>query len=102
MALAPLTNIALAIRQDPDFGKKLKSVTIMGGNTQGTYRDSSKKTFVRNKQYTVTSCITIQYVCLCKISIGYKLFSSNILQLCGMLTHEINSSYYHLFVLAFY
>lgn len=36
VALAPLTNVALAIRQDPDFGKKLKSVTIMGGNTQGT------------------------------------------------------------------
>ena len=35
VALAPLTNIALAIRQDPDFGKKLKSVTIMGGNVEG-------------------------------------------------------------------
>lgn len=35
VALAPLTNIALALKQDPDFGKKLKKITIMGGNTQG-------------------------------------------------------------------
>jgi len=35
VALAPLTNIALAIRQDPDWGTQLKDVTIMGGNTQG-------------------------------------------------------------------
>lgn len=35
VALAPLTNIALALKQDPEFGKKLKRVTIMGGNVQG-------------------------------------------------------------------
>lgn len=35
VALAPLTNIAMALRLDPDFGKKLKRITIMGGNTQG-------------------------------------------------------------------
>ncbi|KAL4233060.1 hypothetical protein ACF0H5_007746 [Mactra antiquata] len=35
VALAPLTNIALALKQDHDFGKKLKKVVIMGGNTQG-------------------------------------------------------------------
>ncbi|WAR07019.1 IUNH-like protein [Mya arenaria] len=35
VALAPLTNIALAIRQDPGLGRKLAGVTIMGGNTQG-------------------------------------------------------------------
>jgi len=32
VCLAPLTNIALAIRLDPDFGKKLKDCIIMGGN----------------------------------------------------------------------
>ena len=35
MALAPLTNIATALKQDPDFGKMLKRISIMGGNTQG-------------------------------------------------------------------
>ncbi|KAH3728635.1 hypothetical protein DPMN_054594 [Dreissena polymorpha] len=35
VALAPLTNIALALRQDPALGEKLKSITVMGGNTQG-------------------------------------------------------------------
>ena len=37
VALAPLTNIALAMKLDPDFGTKLKAVTIMGGNTEGNY-----------------------------------------------------------------
>ncbi|XP_076108857.1 nucleoside hydrolase-like [Mytilus galloprovincialis] len=35
VALAPLTNIALALRLDPDFGSKLKEVFIMGGNIEG-------------------------------------------------------------------
>lgn len=35
VALAPLTNVAVAIKLDPEFGKKLKDVTIMGGNTEG-------------------------------------------------------------------
>ncbi|KAL5016066.1 hypothetical protein ScPMuIL_005655 [Solemya velum] len=35
VALAPLTNIALATRIDPHFGEKLKSITIMGGNIDG-------------------------------------------------------------------
>jgi len=37
VALAPLTNIALALRQDPDLGSKLASLTVMGGNTQGMH-----------------------------------------------------------------
>ncbi|XP_052811441.1 inosine-uridine preferring nucleoside hydrolase-like isoform X2 [Mya arenaria] len=40
VALAPLTNIALAIRQDPGLGRKLAGVTIMGGNTQARGRVS--------------------------------------------------------------
>ncbi len=35
VALGPLTNLALALRLDPDFGKKLKSCFIMGGNYEG-------------------------------------------------------------------
>ncbi|KAL5015916.1 hypothetical protein ScPMuIL_005505, partial [Solemya velum] len=35
VALAPLTNIALALKIDPDFGKKLKDLTVMGGNIEG-------------------------------------------------------------------
>lgn len=35
VAMAPLTNVAVAIKLDPEFGKKLKDVTIMGGNTEG-------------------------------------------------------------------
>ncbi|VDI65702.1 uridine nucleosidase [Mytilus galloprovincialis] len=37
VALAPLTNIALALRLDPDFGSKLKEVFIMGGNIEGKH-----------------------------------------------------------------
>ncbi|XP_060573668.1 uncharacterized protein LOC132731491 isoform X4 [Ruditapes philippinarum] len=40
VALAPLTNIAIALKQDPDFGKKLRRISIMGGNTQATGRVS--------------------------------------------------------------
>ncbi|XP_052811196.1 inosine-uridine preferring nucleoside hydrolase-like isoform X2 [Mya arenaria] len=35
VTLAPLTNIALALRMDPSLGQKLAAVTIMGGNSQG-------------------------------------------------------------------
>lgn len=35
IALAPLTNIAVALRLDPDFGRKLKEMVIMGGNIEG-------------------------------------------------------------------
>ncbi|CAH1787467.1 unnamed protein product [Owenia fusiformis] len=35
IGLGPLTNIAMAIRLDPDLGKKLKDCYIMGGNYQG-------------------------------------------------------------------
>ena len=37
VTLAPLTNVAMALRMDPDFGNKLKQTIIMGGNIQGTY-----------------------------------------------------------------
>ncbi|XP_053397601.1 uncharacterized protein LOC123552077 isoform X2 [Mercenaria mercenaria] len=40
VALAPLTNIAVALKQDCNFGKKLKRISIMGGNTQATGRVS--------------------------------------------------------------
>ncbi|XP_076004718.1 nucleoside hydrolase [Genypterus blacodes] len=35
VALGPLTNLALAIRLDPDFPQKLKDLYIMGGNMEG-------------------------------------------------------------------
>ncbi|ESO98993.1 hypothetical protein LOTGIDRAFT_158961 [Lottia gigantea] len=35
VALGPLTNLSLAVRLDPDFGKRLKSCFIMGGNYKG-------------------------------------------------------------------
>jgi inosine-uridine nucleoside N-ribohydrolase len=31
LAIGPLTNIAMAIRQDPDFGHNVKKIAIMGG-----------------------------------------------------------------------
>ncbi|XP_064619028.1 uncharacterized protein LOC135482694 isoform X1 [Lineus longissimus] len=38
VALAPLTNLSLAQHLDPEFGKKLKSLLIMGGNITGKGR----------------------------------------------------------------
>ncbi|XP_056131687.1 inosine-uridine preferring nucleoside hydrolase [Lampris incognitus] len=35
VALGPLTNLALAVRMDRHFPKKLKDLFIMGGNTEG-------------------------------------------------------------------
>jgi inosine-uridine nucleoside N-ribohydrolase len=35
VALGPLTNVALAIRRDPSFVSRLRSLTIMGGSTTG-------------------------------------------------------------------
>jgi len=35
IALAPLTNVALALRLDPKFGRKLKDLAVMGGNIEG-------------------------------------------------------------------
>ena len=38
VALAPLTNVALALNLDPEFPKKLKEIIIMGGNIEGKDR----------------------------------------------------------------
>ena len=35
VAIAPLTNIAMAVRLEPDLGKTLKECFILGGNTEG-------------------------------------------------------------------
>ncbi|KAK2718814.1 inosine-uridine preferring nucleoside hydrolase-like [Artemia franciscana] len=35
VAVGPLTNLALAMRMDPMFASKMKSLYIMGGNTEG-------------------------------------------------------------------
>lgn len=35
VALAPLTNLALALHLDPDLGSKLRKLVIMGGNLDG-------------------------------------------------------------------
>jgi len=35
VCIAPLTNIAVALRIDPAFGKKLRQCIVMGGNTMG-------------------------------------------------------------------
>ena len=37
VCLAPLTNVAVALRIDPTFGTKLRQCIIMGGNTTGNY-----------------------------------------------------------------
>ncbi|XP_077993337.1 nucleoside hydrolase-like isoform X2 [Glandiceps talaboti] len=38
IAIGPLTNLALAIRMDPEFTTKLKNVVIMGGNIEARGR----------------------------------------------------------------
>ena len=35
VAIGPLTNLALAIKMDPEFSKNLKELFIMGGNVEG-------------------------------------------------------------------
>ena len=35
IAVGPLTNVALAVRRDPDFAARLRSLTIMGGGALG-------------------------------------------------------------------
>lgn len=35
VATGPLTNVAVALKLDPDLGKKLSKCVIMGGNIQG-------------------------------------------------------------------
>ena len=37
VTLGPLTNIALALRLDPDLGAKVKEIITMGGNIAGKY-----------------------------------------------------------------
>ena len=37
VCIGPLTNLALALRLDPSFGRKLKECYIMGGNYSGHY-----------------------------------------------------------------
>ena len=41
VAIGPLTNLALAIKMNPELSKKLKKLVIMGGNITGkvTYYD---------------------------------------------------------------
>lgn len=36
VAMAPLTNLAVAVQLDPSISKKLKALYIMGGNTECT------------------------------------------------------------------
>nr|XP_022335561.1 inosine-uridine preferring nucleoside hydrolase-like isoform X3 [Crassostrea virginica]XP_022335562.1 inosine-uridine preferring nucleoside hydrolase-like isoform X3 [Crassostrea virginica]XP_022335563.1 inosine-uridine preferring nucleoside hydrolase-like isoform X3 [Crassostrea virginica] len=47
IGIGPLTNIAVAIRLNPDLGKRLKKCVIMGGNTegQGNIEDGSAAEF---------------------------------------------------------
>lgn len=37
VCLGPLTNLALALKLDPELGQNLKNVVIMGGNTEGAF-----------------------------------------------------------------
>lgn len=37
VALAPLTNVGVALRMDPEFSNRLQSLVIMGGNMHGVY-----------------------------------------------------------------
>lgn len=45
VAIGPLTNVALAIRLDPEFGKNLKECYIMGGNYEGALQYGTRLVF---------------------------------------------------------
>ena len=46
VCLGPLTNIALALKLDPEFGKRPKKVVMLGGNIHGSFH---KKTLTHTK-----------------------------------------------------
>lgn len=45
IAIGPLTNLALALRLDPLFSENLKSLVIMGGNTEGNGNTTASAEF---------------------------------------------------------
>lgn len=57
VALGPLTNLALAVRLDPCFPKKLKDLYIMGGNMEGNIPQHDYRLYLKH-----VICITLSFL----------------------------------------
>uniref|UniRef100_A0A8D0KNK3 Inosine/uridine-preferring nucleoside hydrolase domain-containing protein n=1 Tax=Salvator merianae TaxID=96440 RepID=A0A8D0KNK3_SALMN len=79
VAIGPLTNLALAVRMDPELPKKLKSVFIMGGNTEsrgnttvcGEFNfvcDPEAAYIVLNEYTCPTYIATWEFTCSCPLT----------------------------------
>lgn len=79
VAIAPLTNLALAVRLDPSFPSKLKGVFIMGGNTDSRGNttvcaefnfaaDPEAAYIVLNEYYCPTTMACWEFTCHSKLS----------------------------------
>lgn len=79
VCLGPLTNVALALRLDPEFGSKLKDCFIMGGNHAGKgnisisaefnfYADPESANVVLNELGRVITLVTWEICIACALS----------------------------------
>ncbi|KAK2181988.1 hypothetical protein NP493_372g02041 [Ridgeia piscesae] len=88
ICLGPLTNVALALRLDPEFGSKLKDCFIMGGNHTGKgnvsmcaefnfYADPESANVVLNELGRVITLVTWETCIDCCLSADfYKRFTT--------------------------
>ncbi|CAI5772127.1 IU_nuc_hydro domain-containing protein [Podarcis lilfordi] len=79
VATGPLTNLALAVKMDPTFPKKLKNVFIMGGNTEArgnttvcgefNFATDPEAAYIVLNEYTCPTYIASwEFTCSCPLS----------------------------------
>lgn len=90
LCLGPLTNIAAILQMDPDFGKRLKSCYVMGGNYHG-----EKDTLVSSKTveiFSIENNFHVCDICIFFINMSYCLCAHTLIKthiLCCQLSEEI-------------